>query len=100
MKKLILFGLQAKDSLVLSNIGYAYDAKAMCQYMLKELNAIEKDIPEERKVFVLESIRNNYIVQVGTLDLESHDLENDYQILVDLKDFKFEKETADVKDTN
>lgn len=97
MNKLILFGLQAKDSLVLSNIGYAFDEKAMCEYMLDELYAIEKDIPEERIVYVLESIRNNYIVKIGTLDLESHNLENNYAILVDLKDFKFDKENKDVK---
>lgn len=91
MDKLILFALQDKGTGVLSNVGYAFNEEAMAKYMLDELIALEKDIPEERKVFVLESIRNNFIVKIGTLDLEFHHLEDDYAVLVDLKDFKFKE---------
>ena len=90
MDKLNFYGLCAKSTGVLSNIGYAFDDVTMSKYMVEELKKIEKDIPEDRKAYVLESIHDCYIVKIGSLDLENHNLENDYTILVDLKDFKFE----------
>lgn len=95
MQKLNFYGLLSKSSNVISNVGYAFDDKQMSAYMLKELTKVVDEVPEERKNYVIESIRDNFIVRIGSLDMESHNLENDFATLVDLKDFHIERESKD-----
>lgn len=86
-----IYALMNNDTKVLSSFWTSGDDKEASKFMLDTLNSsydsIEKE--EERKNFV-NQVRSCCIVRVGVIDLVEHHMQDDFNVLVFLKDFKKE----------
>lgn len=86
-----VYALMDNDTKVLSSFWTSGDDKEAAKFMLDTLNSsydsIDKE--EERNNFV-NHVRSCCIVRVGVIDLVEHHMQDDFNVLVFLKDFKKE----------
>lgn len=89
MQKLNIYATLNKDSKMLANIGIGSSDQEYCKFFLNRCDYILKRAKEEKQDLdlVLDNIRNNFIVRVGSIDLESYQLNNDFSNLADLSGF-------------
>lgn len=83
-----LYGLCSKENQFLSNLYMGADDKDAASWMLKTLtdavNGIENN---DEKFTMLSNVRSCNIVKIGSIDVIDHSMEEDFNVLIDLKDF-------------
>lgn len=89
--KINFYGLCNKQSGFLSNIFLGGDDKEASKWMLEQLTTSYHEIKnEEEQARFLVYVRDCNIVKIGDLDPVGHGMSEDFNVLVDLKDFEKE----------
>ena len=97
MMSLNLYALMDSDSQLLHSFSTSSNDKEVCEMYVKMLSSSYDSIKEENeKVKFLSNVRNCNIVRVGSIDLLTHELTNDFSALVFLRDFMKEDNNNEV----
>ena len=90
MMYLNVYALMNKETKVLSSFWLSGEDKEACQFIYESLDKAFSSLEEKDIDVFSKSIREAVIVKVGYVDLVEHHMVDDFNILVDLKDFKKE----------
>ena len=96
MMSLNFYAVMNKETNVLSSFFMSGDDKEASKFIFDSLDKAFVGLNEKDKDVFISSVRGSCIVRVGNVDLIEHHLSDDFNVLVDLKDFKKEcvKENA------
>lgn len=88
MMSLNLYALMDTESELLHSFSTSSNDKEVCEMYVKMLGFSYDSIKDEKeKSMFLSNVRKCNIVRVGSIDLLTHDLTNDFNALAFLKDF-------------
>lgn len=88
MLSLNLYALMDTESELLHSFSTSSNDKEVCEMYVKMLGSSYDSIKDEKeKSMFLSNVRKCNIVRVGSVDLLTHELTNDFNALVFLKDF-------------
>lgn len=88
MMSLNLYALMDTESELLHSFSTSSNDKEVCEMYVKMLGSSYDSIKDEKeKSMFLSNVRKCNIVRVGSIDLLTHELTNDFNALVFLKDF-------------
>lgn len=91
--KVNFYGLCNRETGFLSNIFMSGDDKEAAKWMLETLSkSIDEVEDETEKSRFITNVRDCTIVKIGDLDVLTHGMSEDFNVLVDLRDFKKEVE--------
>lgn len=97
MLSLNLYALMDSDSELLHSFSTSSNDKEVCEMYVKMLSSSYDSIKEEtEKIKFLDNVRKCNIVRVGSINLLTHELTNDFNALVFLKDFMKEDNKNEV----
>lgn len=83
-----IYGLCSKENQFLSNLYMAVDDKEAAKWMLDTLmNAVVSIENVEEKIRMVSNVRTCNVVKVGSIDCIGHVMSEDFNVLIDLKDF-------------
>ena len=83
-----LYALMDTDTELLHSFATSSNDKEVCEMYVNMLKSSYKSIKDEKeKEVYLTRVRGCNIVKVASIDLVSHDVTNDFNALVFLKDF-------------
>lgn len=88
MMTLNLYALMDIESELLHSFSTSSNDKEVCEMYVKMLSSSFDSLKDDKeKSMFLSNVRKCNIVRVGSIDLLTHDLTNDFNVLVFLKDF-------------
>lgn len=97
MMSLNLYALMDVDSEMLHSFSTSSNDKEICEMYVKMLTSSFDSIKDEKeKTVFLTNVRNCNIVKVGSINLITHELTNDFNALVFLRDFMKEENNNEV----
>lgn len=97
MENIKLYAILDKKHDVISNVFLSGSDVQAGSWMLKQIKDIYKDVPDNLKNTYIDDVRNTAIVKLGEVSPETKQLINDYNIIVDLFDFKIGDENEQEK---
>lgn len=93
--KLGIYGLK-DDNSILSTFTFGDDEEKISKWYLAQFKNVLKSLDDKDKFnFFYLQTKKCKLVRIGYLDNESGELQNDFAILLDLKDFDFKKVNKD-----
>ena len=99
MDTIKLYGLMNSDDILHPYFITSTDDKEACKFIVKYLNDTLESIPDDKeKALMVDSVRSSLFVRVGYVDLVSHHLVEDFNVLLDLSTFGKEKYKEYAKD--
>lgn len=91
MDKLGIYALYDKEnSLPVPPLVNSIDERAVAKYYIDSLDHIFQECPKEYKKDFNDRVNHQCICRIGYYDFDKKELVNDFNILVDLFDLKFE----------
>ena len=97
MENIKLYAILDKKHDVISNVFLSGSDVQAGSWMLKQIKDIYKDVPEQLRNNFIDDVRNTAVVKLGEVSPETKQLTNDYNIIVDLFDFKIGDENEQEK---
>ena len=90
--KLGIYGLKDNNS-ILSTFTFGDDEEKVSKWYLAQFKGVLKSLDDSDKFnFFLLQTKKCKLVRIGFLDVETGELQNDFAVLLDLRDFDFKKE--------
>ncbi len=97
MMSLNLYALMDVESELLHSFSTSSNDKEVCEMYVKMLSSSYDSIKDEKeKAVFLTNVRKCNIVKVGSINLLTHELTNDFNSLVFLRDFMKEENKNEV----
>lgn len=88
MENIKLYAILDKKHDVISNVFLSGSDVQAGSWMVKQIKEIYKDVPDNLKNTYIDDVRSTAVVKLGEVSPETKQLTNDYNVIVDLFDFK------------
>lgn len=94
--KLGLYAIRDNNGIV-SSFMFGDDEEKVSKFYLKQFDNVLKSLDTDKEVdvnnfnFFLLQTKKCKLVRIGFLDVETAELQNDFAVLVDLKDYEFKR---------